>query len=211
MRQRKYKYFPMVISAPSGGGKTVVRSALMKLDKRFAFSVTCTTRPKRPGEADGKDYYFVTAEEFAKLRKEGRLLEWALVHGNYYGTPVKSVLAVLEKGRIPLMTIDVKGARSVKRIFPEAVTVFLLPPDLKTLVQRLRGRGEAPENVSVRLETARSEIKVASSFDYLVINDKLPEAVREVAAIADLETRKTGRNLEKVKAFGKQLSKKRVF
>jgi len=173
--------------------------------------VTCTTRPKRPGEVDGKDYYFVTAEQFAKLRKEGRLLEWATVHGNFYGTPVKSVLDVLEKGRIPVMTIDVKGARSVKKIFPEAVTVFLLPPDLKTLVQRLRGRGEAPGNVAVRLETARSEIRVASSFDYLVINDKLPEAVREVAAIADLETRKTRRNLDKVKAFGKQLSKNKVF
>jgi len=198
----------MVISAPSGGGKTVVRSGLLKLDKRFDFSVTCTTRPRRPGEVDGKDYYFVTKERFVKLRKESKLLEWAVVHGNYYGTPVRSVIDVLEKGRIPVMTIDVKGARSVKKLFPEAVTVFLLPPDLKTLVQRLRGRGEAPENVSVRLETARSEIKVASSFDYLVINDKLPEAVREVAAIADLETRKTGRNLDKVKAFGKQLEKK---
>ena len=198
----------MVISAPSGGGKTVVRSGLLKLDKRFAFSVTCTTRPQRPGEVDGRDYYFVSAEQFGKLRKEGKLLEWAVVHGNYYGTPVKSVIEVLKKGRIPVMTIDVKGARSVKRLFPEAVTVFLLPPDLKTLVQRLRGRGEAPENVSVRLETARSEIKVASGFDYLVINDKLPEAVREVAAIADLETRKTGRNLDKVKAFRKQLGKK---
>ena len=199
----------MVISAPSGGGKTVVRSGLLELDKRFAFSVTCTTRAKRPGEADGKDYFFVTAEQFRKLRREGKLLEWAVVHGNYYGTPVKSVMAVLEKGRIPVMTIDVKGARSVKRIFPEAVTVFLLPPDLKTLVQRLRGRGEAPENVAVRLETARAEIKVASQFDYLVINDKLPEAVREVAAIADLETRKTRRNLDVVKAFGEQLVKKR--
>jgi guanylate kinase len=198
----------MVISAPSGGGKTVVRSGLLQLDKRFAFSVTCTTRPRRTGEVDGKDYYFVTREQFSKLRKEGKLLEWATVHGNYYGTPVRSVIEVLEKGRIPVMTIDVKGARSVKKLFPEAVTVFLLPPDLKTLVQRLRGRGEAPENVSVRLETARSEIKVASSFDYLVINDKLPEAVREVAAIAELETRKTGRNLDKVKAFGKQLEKK---
>ena len=201
----------MVISAPSGGGKTVVRSGLLKLDRRFAFSVTCTTRPRRPGEVDGKDYYFVTAEKFANLRKEGKLLEWAKVHGNYYGTPVKSVLEVLKKGRIPLMTIDVKGARSVKRIFPGAVTVFLLPPDLKTLVQRLRGRGEKPENVGVRLETARAEIKVASSFDYLVINDKLPEAVREVAAIADLETRRTRRNLDKVQAFGKQLSKKKVY
>lgn len=206
---RKYKYFPMVISAPSGGGKTVVRSGLLDLDKRFAFSVTCTTRPRRPGEKEGRDYFFVTPAQFLKMRREGKLLEWARVHGNYYGTPVKSVMSVLEQGRIPVMTIDVKGARSVKRIFPEAVTVFLLPPDLKTLVQRLKGRGEKPENVAIRLETARSEIKVASRFDYLVINDKLPEAVREVAAIADLETRKTRRNLDKVKAFGEQLGRRR--
>jgi guanylate kinase len=179
----------------------------MERDRRFAFSVTCTTRPRRPGEKDGRDYYFVTPVKFAQLRREGKLLEWAKVHGNYYGTPVRSVMQVLQKGRIPVMTIDVKGASSVKRIFPEAVTVFLLPPDLKTLVQRLRGRGENPENVAVRLETARAEVKAASSFDYLVINDKLPETVREVAAIADLETRKTARNIDKVKAFGSQLSK----
>ena len=199
----------MVISAPSGGGKTVVRSGLLKLDKRFAFSVTCTTRQRRPGEVEGKDYYFVTVAQFQKMLKEGRLLEWARVHGNYYGTPVKSVVEVLEKGRIPVMTIDVKGARSVKKIFPGAVTVFLLPPDLKTLVQRLERRGEAPANVAVRLETARSEINVASRFDYLVINDKLREAIREVAAIAELETRKTGRNMDKVKAFGNQLLKRK--
>lgn len=209
MSARKYKYFPMVIASPSGGGKTVVRSGLLKLNKKFAFSVTCTTRPRRPGEVEGKDYYFVTVPQFLKLRKEGKLLEWAKVHGNYYGTPVKSVMQVLGQGRIPVMTIDVKGARSVKRLFPEAVTVFLLPPDLKTLVQRLRGRGEAPENVAVRLETARAEIKVASRFDYLVINDELRETIREVAAIAELETRKTGRNLDKVKAFGNQLLKRK--
>jgi guanylate kinase len=201
----KFKYFPMVISAPSGGGKTVVRSGLLKLNKKFAFSVTCTTRPMRPGEVDGKDYYFLSVPAFLKLRQEGKLLEWAKVHGNYYGTPVKSVLDVLSKSRIPVMTIDVKGAHSVKRLFPEAVTVFLLPPDLKTLVQRLRGRGETPENVAIRLETARSEIKVASRFDYLVINDKLTETVREVAAIADLETRKAARNLDIVRQFGRQL------
>ncbi|MCX5790977.1 MAG: guanylate kinase [Elusimicrobia bacterium] len=206
MRQGSYKYFPMVISAPSGGGKTVVRSELLKLDRRFAFSVTCTTRPRRTGEVDGKDYFFVTVEKFGKLRKEGKLLEWAKVHGNYYGTPVSSVADALKAGRIPVMTIDVKGARSVKKVFPAAVTVFLLPPDLKTLVQRLRGRGEAPENVAVRLETARAEIKVAAWFDYLVINDRLKEAVLEVAAIADLETRRTGRNLDKVKDFGSQLN-----
>jgi len=206
--RRTHKYFPMVLSAPSGGGKTVVRSGLLKLNKKFAFSVTCTTRPRRPGEVEGKDYYFVTVPQFLKLRTEGKLLEWAKVHGNYYGTPVKSVVEVLAKGRIPVMTIDVKGARSVKKLFPEAVTVFLLPPDLKTLVQRLRGRGEAPENVAIRLETARSEIKVASGFDYLVINDRLPETIREVAAIAELETLKTVRNLDKVRSFGTQLSRK---
>lgn len=199
----------MVIASPSGGGKTVVRSGLLKLNRKFAFSVTCTTRPRRPGEVEGKDYYFVTVPQFLRLRKEGKLLEWAKVHGNYYGTPVKSVMEVLQEGRIPVMTIDVKGARAVKRLFPEAVTVFLLPPDLKTLVQRLRGRGEAPENVAVRLETARSEIKVASTFDYLVINDRLPETIREVAAIAELETLKTGRNLDKVKSFGSELARKR--
>ncbi len=209
MRKGKYKYFPMVISAPSGGGKTVVRSGLLKLDPRFAFSVTCTTRPRRPGEREGKDYYFVSVAQFRRMRQEGRLLEWAMVHGKYYGTPVRSVIGLLEKGRIPVMTIDVKGSRSVKKIFPDAVTVFLLPPDLKTLVQRLRSRGEAPESVAIRLETARSEIKAASRFDYLVINDRLPEAVREVAAIADLETRKIGRNLDKVKVFDSQLSRRK--
>lgn len=198
----------MVLSAPSGGGKTVVRSGLLKLNDKFAFSVTCTTRPKRPGEVQGRDYYFVTVPQFLKLRREKKLLEWARVHGNYYGTPVKSVMDVLKNGRIPVMTIDVKGARSVKKIFPEAVTIFLLPPDLKTLVQRLRGRGEPAENIEVRLGTARSEIRVASTFDYLVINDRLKETVREVAAIADLETRRTVRNLETVRSFGRQLSKK---
>ena len=195
----------MVLAAPSGGGKTVVRSGLLKLDRRFTFSVTCTTRPRRPGETDGKDYYFVTPAGFLKLRREHKLLEWAKVHGNYYGTPVKFVTEALKKGRIPVMTIDVKGARSVRRIFPDAVTVFLLPPDLKTLKSRLRGRGERPENMKVRLETARAEIKDAHRFDYLVVNDKLKNAVRDVAAIAELEKLRMRRNHGAVKAFARQL------
>ncbi|PIU19762.1 MAG: guanylate kinase [Elusimicrobia bacterium CG08_land_8_20_14_0_20_59_10] len=206
MSQGKFKYFPLVLSAPSGGGKTVVRSGLLKLSKKFAFSITCTTRAKRPGEADGRDYFFVTAEQFGKLRREGKLLEWAVVHGKYYGTPVKSVMTVLNKGRIPVMTIDVKGARSVKRLFPEAVTVFLLPPDLKTLVRRLRGRGEAPGGMKLRLKTARAELREAPKFDYLVINDKLNAAVREVAAIAELETRKTCRSMDRINKFSRQLA-----
>lgn len=193
MKRQKRSYFPMVISAPSGGGKSSVRSGLLKLDRRFAFSVTCTTRPPRPGEKEGRDYYFVSAREFERLRISGRLLEWASVHGNLYGTPVKSVRELLAKGRIPIMTIDVKGAHSVKKIFPETVSVFLLPPDLKTLVRRLKKRGEAPENIALRLATARKEIKAALGYDYLVINDKLGEAVREVAAIAGLEALRVSR------------------
>jgi len=193
VKRQKRSYFPMVISAPSGGGKSSVRSGLLKLDRRFAFSVTCTTRPPRPGEKEGRDYYFVSAREFERLRISGRLLEWASVHGNLYGTPVKSVRELLAKGRIPIMTIDVKGAHSVKKIFPETVSVFLLPPDLKTLVRRLKKRGEAPENIALRLATARKEIKAALGYDYLVINDKLGEAVREVAAIAGLEALRVSR------------------
>ncbi len=200
----------MVISAPSGGGKTTIREKLLKRDKRFRFSVTCTTRPMRPGEVDGKDYYFVTLKEFRRLRSGGKLLEWASVHGNMYGTPVKSVMTLLKKGLIPVMTIDVKGARSVKKIFPETVTVFLLPPGLKTLVGRLRKRREPAANIRVRLETAKKEIKEASFFDYLVINDRLSEAVGDIRDIADIECMKISRKQAEIQRFGLELLKFRL-
>jgi len=200
----------MVISAPSGGGKTTIREKLLKRDKRFRFSITCTTRPMRPGEVDGKDYYFVTLKEFRRLRAGGKLLEWASVHGNMYGTPVKSVMTLLKKGLIPVMTIDVKGARSVKKIFPETVTVFLLPPGLKTLVGRLRKRREPAANIRVRLETAKKEIKEAAFFDYLVINDKLAEAVGDIRDIADIECMKISRKQAEIQRFGLELLKFRL-
>ena len=200
----------MVISAPSGGGKSTIREKLLERDRRFRFSVTCTTRPMRPGEVDGRDYYFVTLEEFRRLRKSGKLLEWARVHGNMYGTPVKSVITLLEKGFIPVMTIDVKGARSVKKIFPETVTVFLLPPGLKTLVERLRKRREPAANIRVRLETAKKEIKEAACFDYLVINDKLAEAVGDIRDIADIECMKISRKQAEIHQFGLELLKFRL-
>ena len=200
----------MVISAPSGGGKSTIREKLLERDRRFRFSVTCTTRPMRPGEVDGKDYYFVTLKEFRRLRDGGKLLEWAGVHGNMYGTPVKSVMTLLKKGLIPVMTIDVKGARSVKKIFPETVTVFLLPPGLKTLVGRLRKRREPAANIRVRLETAKKEIKEASFFDYLVINDRLSEAVGDIRDIADIECMKISRKQAEIQRFGLELLKFRL-
>ena len=197
----------MVLSAPSGGGKSTIREKLLERDRRFRFSVTCTTRTRRPGETDGRDYFFVTLPEFRRLRKSGKLLEWARVHGNMYGTPVKSVVTLLKKGLIPVMTIDVKGARSVKRIFPGTVTVFLLPPGLKTLVRRLKKRREPAANIRVRLETAKKEIKEAAFFDYLVINDKLAEAVGDIRAIADIECLKISRKQAEIQQFGLELLK----
>ena len=200
----------MVISAPSGGGKSTIREKLLKRDRRFRFSVTCTTRPIRPGEVEGRDYYFVTLKEFRRLRSQGKLLEWASVHGNMYGTPVKSVITLLDKGLIPVMTIDVKGARSVKKIFPGTVTVFLLPPGLKTLVKRLQKRREPAANIRVRLETAKKEIKEASFFDYLVINDKLDAAVSDIRDIADIECMKISRKQTEIQQFGLELLKFRL-
>ena len=153
----------MVISAPSGGGKSVVRAEIFKKDKRFKFSVTCTTRKKRKGEVQGRDYHFVSDKKFKKLISDKKLLEWAKVHGNLYGTPIKSVRDILKENKIPLMTIDVNGARSVKKYFPDAVTVFILSPSLKILVKRLKLRKESEENIAIRLETAKKEIKALKS------------------------------------------------
>ena len=204
--KKKDSYFPLVLSAPSGGGKTVIREKLVASDRRFRFSVTCTTRPIRAGERDGRDYYFITGEKFRRLLKSGGLLEWARVHGNMYGTPVKSVRDVLKEGLVPVMTIDVKGARAVKRIFPETVTVFLLPPDIATLVRRLKKRGEPPAGIRVRLGTARSELAAASFFDYLVVNDKLDDAVRDVGKIVDAECMRISRRQAELRRFSRKLS-----
>lgn len=207
MSAKSHKYFPVVIAAPSGGGKTSIRGKLLKKDRRFRFSITCTTRPIRPGEVNGRDYYFVSTAEFERLRKGGKLLEWARVHGNLYGTPVAPVLRLLEKGLIPVMTIDVKGARSVRKIFPETVTVFLLPPGLKALVSRLKKRREPAENIGIRLETAKKEIKEAAFFEYLVVNDKLDTAVRDIREIADTECLKVRRRQAEIRSFSRELEK----
>ncbi|PIS47052.1 MAG: guanylate kinase [Elusimicrobia bacterium CG08_land_8_20_14_0_20_51_18] len=210
MKSVKKKYFPVVISAPSGGGKSTVKNHLVKKDKRFAFSVTCTTREKRPGEKEGRDYYFVDAAEFDRLRKMGELIEWAEVHGRLYGTPKRSVISILERGKIPFMTIDVKGARSVKKIFADSVSVFLLPPDLRTMIKRLEKRGERPAEMKVRMNTARKELGEALRFDYLVINDRLEDAVNDIIGIANAEKCRLARNGAFAKDFKGQLSSLKI-
>lgn len=195
----------MVISAPSGGGKSAIRAEIFKKDKRFKFSVTCTTRKKRKGEAEGRDYCFVSEKKFKKLISDKKLLEWAKVHGNLYGTPIKSVLDILKEDKIPLMTIDVKGARAVKKYFPDAVTVFILPASLKILIKRLKLRKEDKENIAIRLETAKKEINEASFYDYFVVNGSLKKAVENIIKIADGESLKMHRNKDAVSKFREEL------
>lgn len=204
--EKGYKYFPVVISAPSGGGKSTVKDFLLRKDSRFKFSITCTTRPPRPGEKDKVDYYFVSDKKFRELIKKGELIEWACVHGHLYGTPKKSVLSILNKGFIPIMTIDVKGAKSVKSIFKDAVSIFMLPPSPSIMIERLKKRGEKAENLAIRLNTARKEMKKSSFFDYLVINDDIEKTVSDLIRIVDAETMRINRKMSFLRDFSYKLS-----
>ena len=182
-----------VVSSPSGGGKTTVVSRLRRRIRRLARSVSVTTRLPRPGERHGRDYRFVTREAFRRLRREGRLLEWASVHGAWYGTPKHPVIASLRRGRDVMLSIDVQGARQVRRALgAQAVLMFLVPPSLRRLRQRLLGRRtETPAAIRRRLAAARREVACAAWYDYSVVNDRLEHAVRDVQAIITAERDRT--------------------
>jgi len=172
-----------VISGPSGCGKsTLVKRVLAKM-KDTDFSVSYTTREKRDGETEGKDYYFVSIDEFKEKIKEEKLIEWALVHGNYYGTSKREVEKKGLRKNI-LLDIDVQGARQVKERFKKAEFIFILPPVFMELKARLKKRGQdKPAVIEKRLEVAKKEIRDYPRFDYIIINDDLEQAVRELQAI----------------------------
>lgn len=176
--------FPLVISAPSGAGKTTLARLLRQRHPEVVFSVSATTRSPRPNEKDGRDYHFVGRDEFVRMRDAGELIEWAEVHGNFYGTPLENVRRTKERGQFLLLDIDVQGARQIRERVPDAVLVFILPPSGKVLVERLRARGT--EDASVlrrRLTNAEEEIHAAPEFDHVVVNDDLETAVAELEAI----------------------------
>ena len=176
--------FPLVLSAPSGAGKTTLANALRRRNRDVAFSVSATTRPPRPREVDGESYHFVSRDEFLRMRDAGELLEWAEVHGNLYGTPAENVRRAQARGEHLLLDIDVQGARQVRRALPEAVLVFILPPSAAALAKRLGGRGtEAPEVLRRRLRNAGEEVRAAPEFDYVVVNEVLSTAVDEIEAV----------------------------
>lgn len=174
----------IIFTGPSGVGKgTIVKEVFAEL-KNIEFSISCTTREIRPGEKDGINYFFKTREEFENMIKEDALLEWAEFVGNYYGTPKDFVFDTLESGNDVFLEIEVQGALQVMEKYPEALSIFLVPPSIDELESRLRTRGtEAEEILQKRLTKAREEMKFVSKFDYIVTNDNLEKAVESVKAL----------------------------
>lgn len=176
----------VVLAGPSAVGKSTVVGGLRSAVPDLYFSVSMTTRAPRPGEVDGKDYFFVTPEHFQGRIDRGEMLEWADIHGGLQrsGTPAGPVQEAMEAGRPVLVEVDLAGARNIKRLLPEARTVFLAPPSWDVLVQRLTGRGtETPEVIERRLTTARKELDAQGEFDTVVVNDDVDVAVAAIAGI----------------------------
>jgi guanylate kinase len=177
-----------VVSAPSGAGKTSLLRELIALDDRLVVSISHATRAMRPGEADGVHYHFVSSERFLQLVGEGAFLEHAKVFDNYYGTAEAAVREPLASGRDVILEIDWQGAQQVRQSFPEAVSVFIAPPSIYALRERLAGRGQDSENViGRRMADARSELAHYPEYDYLVVNDDFDLALADLRAIVAAE------------------------
>lgn len=190
----------IVISGPSGVGKSTVVSGVMAQCDTLQFSVSATTRPMRPGEVDGKNYYFVDHAAFQAMIREEKLLEYAQYVGNYYGTPEAPLNEALAQGKDVLLDIEVQGALRVKARRPDAVLIFMLAPSFADIEKRLYGRGDtAPALVEERLNRARWEYTQAPNYDYLVVNDNVDKAVSEILAILTAEKCKTAERLSYLK------------
>lgn len=177
----------IVISSPSGGGKTTVIHEVLKRRPEFEYSVSCTTRDPRPGEVDGQDYVFLSDSEFAQRIERGDFLEWEWVHGYRYGTLKNTVAAVLRSGRNLLFDVDVHGAKSIRMAFPnDSLLIFLDPPDIETLKQRLKSRAkDTPEEIEKRLTRLNMEMAESRDFDAILVNDALADTVTQVLGVID--------------------------
>jgi len=185
----------VVVSSPSGGGKTTIVNRIRERHDEYVYSVSVTTRPMRSGEVHGQHYTFVQPEEFRLRREHEEFAEWARVHDYEYGTPRRLVDEVLTARQVALFDLDVQGGLQIKGTYPQSVLVFIMPPTLRELENRLRGRQSDPEDaIRTRLNNARREITFWSQYDYVVMNDRLEEAVRRVEAIIVAERCRSSRN-----------------
>jgi guanylate kinase len=177
-----------IVSAPSGAGKSSLVAALLSEEKNIALSVSHTTRAPRTGERHGKEYFFISPEQFASMREQGDFLECAQVYGNHYGTSRAWVEDTLRGGKDIVLEIDWQGARQLRHVFPQAIGIFILPPSLPVLKQRLESRGkDAPEVIARRLAAAQEDVQHVGDFDYVIINKEFSEAVRDLTSIVRAE------------------------
>jgi guanylate kinase len=173
-----------VITAPSGCGKGTLRRALLADNNEIRFCPSVTTRAPRPGEVDGVDYFFVSREEFSRMKDSGELSEWAEVYGNFYGTPRRDIEETLASGVDVILEKDVQGARTLRGVYPDGVFVFVLPPSVEELRRRISGRGtESEKDMEVRLRSAEGEMSDLSPFDYVIINADIGRAQARLSAI----------------------------
>jgi guanylate kinase len=197
----------VVISGFSGSGKGTLMKELLARFDNYSLSISLTTRKPREGEREGKDYFFVTKEEFEKRIRDDSLIEYAAYVGNYYGTPKDYVLSQMEKGKDVILEIEIQGALKIKQKFPETILIFVTPPDSETLKKRLLKRGtEDDDQIRKRLHRAAEESRWMDAYDYLIVNDDLDTAVTELHSLIDSQHRKTMMNMDFVKKIQDDLN-----
>jgi guanylate kinase len=187
-----------VVSAPSGTGKTTICERLIKNLSNLKMSISHTTRKPRIGERDGVDYFFVDKEVFEAMIKNDDFVEWAEVYGNFYGTSKKVINELLQSGNDILLDIDIQGAKNIKKVYPDSVLIFILPPSLEELEKRLKQRKEEIDTIKMRLNKVKEEISQYKNYDYLVINDDVDKAVKEILCIITAEKLKTNKANQKI-------------
>jgi len=188
------KPFLLVLSSPSGGGKTTIAQSLLRVRDDLGYSVSATTRPRREGEQDGADYHFLTRDEFLRRVDAGEFLEWATYAGNLYGTLRSEIDRIFARGRSAVLDLEIEGARQIRTAFPNSLHLFVLPPSADVLVGRLTGRKtESPAVLRERITRAADELAAVAEYDYAIFNEDLTLAVAQVAAILDAEARRVAR------------------